>query len=285
MATAATLRARGGGPGGRAAHPHHRRPSPSSSHLATGAALASGLLASSCCVLQLALNAASIGCAGFSALTPYRHVFRALTAASLAALAARQGLTDRRTLATAALALALAASSDVLGAANRGLGGGRAPDGSSSPLPLLPLPPLPPLVAAGLRRALAPLDLPPSHFLRAYLDAALVKGGGVGGGGGAETEATTTQAPKRVALRVRGIRCEACAARVKGALLLHGAGGKGQVINATVETGSGEAVVYVLGEEEAEEERARSLVAAIEGLNAGYEVVAVEEEDGGGRVD
>jgi hypothetical protein len=45
-------------------------------------ALTGGLLSSSCCVIQLVLNYTSIGCAGFSALTPYKHVFRAITGAS-----------------------------------------------------------------------------------------------------------------------------------------------------------------------------------------------------------
>lgn len=228
----------------------------------TATALTSGLLASSCCVLQLALNAASIGCAGFSALTPYRPFFRALTAASLAALAARQGLTDRRTLATAAAALALAASSDVLAAVNRRGGGGET-------TPTTPLPPmllLPPLVAAPLRRALAPLNLPP--VLRAYLDAVTLP----------PPPPPSTDAPKRVALRVKGIRCEACAARVRGALQRVPG-----VLNATVDVDRGEAVAYVVGSDEEQDE----LVAAVEGLKAGYEaeVLVLEEEDAGGGGD
>jgi copper chaperone CopZ len=248
--------------------------SASSSYVATTAALASGLLASSCCVLQLALNAASIGCAGFSVLTPWRPLFRALTAASLAALAARQGLTDRRTLATAAAALALAASSDVLAAVNRR---GEVSLSSRPPPPFFPLPPmllLPPLVAAPLRRALAPLNLPDSHFLRVYLDAALAQGGGGGGGGGTLAGA----AARNVTLRVRGVRCEACAARVRGAL----AGVPGVVAAAVdvVDGAGGEAAVVVsvkgTGEEGADRGR---LVAALEALNAGYEVVAEQEEE------
>lgn len=50
-----------------------------------GLAVLGGLLSSSCCVLQLFLNALSVGCAGFSALTPYRPLFLALTASSLGA--------------------------------------------------------------------------------------------------------------------------------------------------------------------------------------------------------
>ncbi|KAJ3111942.1 hypothetical protein HK100_002502 [Physocladia obscura] len=42
-------------------------------------AIAGSLLGSSCCVIQLALNAFSIGCSGFSALDPFREIFTALT--------------------------------------------------------------------------------------------------------------------------------------------------------------------------------------------------------------
>ncbi|KAG0261284.1 hypothetical protein DFQ27_003071 [Actinomortierella ambigua] len=38
-----------------------------------------GLLTSSCCIIQLVLNAFSIGCAGFSVLTPFRPVFLSLS--------------------------------------------------------------------------------------------------------------------------------------------------------------------------------------------------------------
>ncbi|KAI8983768.1 hypothetical protein BDB01DRAFT_114407 [Pilobolus umbonatus] len=37
------------------------------------------LLSSSCCIIQLILNACSISCAGFSVLTPYRPFFTAMT--------------------------------------------------------------------------------------------------------------------------------------------------------------------------------------------------------------
>lgn len=48
-------------------------------------ALLGGLAGSSCCLLQLLLNALGLGCAGFAALTPWRPVFVALTCAALAA--------------------------------------------------------------------------------------------------------------------------------------------------------------------------------------------------------
>ncbi|KAG0219170.1 hypothetical protein B0O80DRAFT_502201 [Mortierella sp. GBAus27b] len=42
-------------------------------------AAALGLLSSSCCVIQLVLNAFSIGCAGFSVLTPFRPIFTSIS--------------------------------------------------------------------------------------------------------------------------------------------------------------------------------------------------------------
>lgn len=81
-------------------------------------ALTGGLLASSCCVVQLALNALSVGCAGFSVLRPYRPHLRAATAALLALLLVRHGA-SRRTLGTAVAALLLTYSEDAVGAANR----------------------------------------------------------------------------------------------------------------------------------------------------------------------
>ncbi|RKP05748.1 hypothetical protein THASP1DRAFT_32412 [Thamnocephalis sphaerospora] len=50
------------------------------------APLAAGLLASSCCIVQLAFNLLALPCAGFSVLTPYRPFFLALTSISLAHL-------------------------------------------------------------------------------------------------------------------------------------------------------------------------------------------------------
>lgn len=52
---------------------------------AASLALLGGLAGSSCCLLQLLLNALGLGCAGFAALTPWRPVFIALTCAALAA--------------------------------------------------------------------------------------------------------------------------------------------------------------------------------------------------------
>ncbi|KAK3842200.1 MAG: hypothetical protein J3R72DRAFT_443925 [Linnemannia gamsii] len=51
-------------------------PSPRWSYIT---AVAFGLLSSSCCLIQLALNLMSVGCAGFSILTPYRPLFLAFS--------------------------------------------------------------------------------------------------------------------------------------------------------------------------------------------------------------
>ena len=45
-----------------------------------------GLLCSSCCLVQLGLNSLSIGCAGFSTLTPYRYIDIFLDPVSLTSL-------------------------------------------------------------------------------------------------------------------------------------------------------------------------------------------------------
>jgi copper chaperone CopZ len=159
-------------------------------------------------------------------------------------------------LATAAAALALAASSDVLAALNRRGGGGE----TTATTPLPPMLLLPPLVAAPLRRALAPLNLPP--VLRAYLDAVTLP-----------PPPPPPLAPKKVALRVKGIRCEACAARVRGALQRVPG-----VLNATVDVDRGEAVAYVMSGSDEEQDE---LVAAVEGLKAGYEAEVLEVDGRG----
>ncbi|KAK9795948.1 hypothetical protein WJX73_002658 [Symbiochloris irregularis] len=76
-------------------------------------AVSGGLLASSCCVLQLVLNAFSVGCAGFSVLTPYRPVFAALTSASLA-YTHHKYRDRRRTLLALALAFSLGSAPEIV---------------------------------------------------------------------------------------------------------------------------------------------------------------------------
>jgi len=72
-----------------------------------------GLLASSCCVIQLGLNTMSLGCAGFSVLTPYRPVFLSMTGIFLGTLFFRQGM-NKNTLTTSAIALTLTLSPEMV---------------------------------------------------------------------------------------------------------------------------------------------------------------------------
>eukprot|EP00884_Botryococcus_braunii_P021464 jgi/Botrbrau1/8000/Bobra.384_2s0026.1 len=83
-------------------------------------AVLGGLLSSQCCVIQLALNAMSVGCAGFSVLSPYRPAFLAVTTAGLL-YTHRKYRNPRQTLCAAIVALALSASPEVVRAYNMGI--------------------------------------------------------------------------------------------------------------------------------------------------------------------
>eukprot|EP00879_Flechtneria_rotunda_P005147 GHRR01005429.1.p1 GENE.GHRR01005429.1~~GHRR01005429.1.p1 ORF type:complete len:213 (+),score=21.16 GHRR01005429.1:279-917(+) len=82
-------------------------------------AVTGGLLCSSCCVVQLLLNYTSIGCAGFSALTPYKNYFRVLNAGFLGYIIIQNGF-SRRTLTTVAVSILLMFSQDILSLHNSG---------------------------------------------------------------------------------------------------------------------------------------------------------------------
>lgn len=182
-------------------------------------ALTGGLLASSCCVVQLALNSLSVGCAGLSVFKPYRPGLRLLTAGMLALLLARHGV-SRGTIGTAVASLLLTFSDDALAAVNR--------QGS---LRLL-------LRRAGLLGRSRPA-----------------------GDGGADEG--RDPALVRWSVDVEGMRCQACAARVRGSVAaLYG------VRNATVELERGR--VEVFAEPGAVEGGALS--AAIGALDVSYAV-------------
>jgi len=104
------------------------------------AALAGGLLASSCCLVQLALNAFGLGCAGFAALDAWRAP---ALAAGLAALAAAHGRhrSKRRTVVWLSVMLALATSPEWTAAVGKA-GGVRAWAASARGAPPLPPPSL-----------------------------------------------------------------------------------------------------------------------------------------------
>src|SRR5689334_13007542 len=82
-------------------------------------AIITGLLSSSCCIIQLALNALSISCAGFSVLSPYRPFFLAITGAVIAYTIFHNGF-NQRTLFTILIAVVLSASPEIVGLHNEG---------------------------------------------------------------------------------------------------------------------------------------------------------------------
>ncbi len=63
------------------------------------------LLGSSCCVIQLVLNALNIGCAGFALLDPYRGLFTLLTIALLFWQGWRYGFSNWKTMVISSLLL------------------------------------------------------------------------------------------------------------------------------------------------------------------------------------
>ncbi|GIL95921.1 hypothetical protein Vretimale_1837 [Volvox reticuliferus] len=88
-------------------------PSSFATRVFTGLSLAGGLLSSSCCIIQLALNLMNLGCAGFAVLTPWKTQFRTFTFVALAHLIYRDKL-NRRSLLTIALTIALMFSQDAV---------------------------------------------------------------------------------------------------------------------------------------------------------------------------
>lgn len=204
----------------RARRPPSRDPEP----LVIGASLLGGLLASSCCVVQLALNSLSIGCAGFSLLRPYRHWMRLATAAMLGLLLARHGA-SRRTLGTVVASVLLTCSEDAVSAVNRA--------GSVRAL----------LQRASASASAALLARRHHHERRQPAAAAALI---------------------RWRLDVEGMRCQACAARVRSAVAsLPG------VRNATVELEGGRLDVWCDG---AAAVRGEQLAAAVSSLDASYRV-------------
>jgi hypothetical protein len=91
--------------------------------LEVGGAVVGGLLSSSCCAVQLALNALSLGCAGFAVLDKLRPAFLALTVTGLTAKAlmydVRSPAALRRAVPTWLLALGLAATPELVKMVNR----------------------------------------------------------------------------------------------------------------------------------------------------------------------
>jgi copper chaperone CopZ len=118
------------------------------------------------------LNYTSIGCAGFSALTPYASYFRLLTGGFVTYLLWTHGLT-RRTFTTAALSGLLIISQDLVKLHNSGELG-------------------------NVQQVLAQYGLLPAAWKSSTAGAPI--------------------AAHRILLQVQGMRCESCAARLRGNL-------------------------------------------------------------------
>lgn len=73
-----------------------------------------GLLSSSCCVVQLVLNYFSISCAGFAVLTPYRNVLSSITILLLSYNVYSKGLKNRHALLSVLLSVAFMISPEVV---------------------------------------------------------------------------------------------------------------------------------------------------------------------------
>jgi len=94
---------------------------------------------SSCCMIQLVLNALTFGCAGFSVLTPYKGVFRLVALAGAMAVLARGKQPLKWKILAACVGLGMSFSEDLLGAYNKGslslpglaIRGATGPSGSS----------------------------------------------------------------------------------------------------------------------------------------------------------
>ncbi|KAG0344127.1 hypothetical protein BG004_004714 [Podila humilis] len=84
-------------------------------------ALALGLLSSSCCVIQLVLNAFSIGCAGFSVLTPLRPVFLGISFGLVLYTVFKYRLTAR-TIVTLFITLGLTITPEMVAVVNQSNG-------------------------------------------------------------------------------------------------------------------------------------------------------------------
>ncbi|KAI9359237.1 hypothetical protein DFJ73DRAFT_757695 [Zopfochytrium polystomum] len=170
---------------------------------ASSAAIApiAALLASSCCVVQLLLNAFSIGCAGFAVLDPYAPVFAALCLAALSASWLANGRVASRSLVRSALlSAALLASPQIVAAYNRSptlLFGSRGSLWSS--------------LVAGSAAALIPSGWWPARETAVYPQPPAAPAA-------AEPEPVTITCRVESAWSLSGLKCEGCAARIKTAI-------------------------------------------------------------------
>lgn len=83
-------------------------------------AITTGLLGSSCCIIQLILNIFSISCAGFSILTPYRPIFLSFTTILILYTITKYGINSKQTLVTLLISLSLSSSPELVSLYNQG---------------------------------------------------------------------------------------------------------------------------------------------------------------------
>ncbi|KAK3820620.1 MAG: hypothetical protein JOS17DRAFT_793977 [Linnemannia elongata] len=189
-------------------------PSPRWSYIS---AVTLGLLSSSCCLIQLALNLMSIGCAGFSVLTPYRPLFLAFSSLLVLVTIYKYRWSSRTTL-TLALVLALTTTPEMVAVYNQSSTGSlqRLPDTLlAAPSSILRLPTflenvqwsIPAFLTApsGVMKHDEPIAVEPVQS--SSQDQAIGTGGlGSSGSGGMFM---------KYVVQIDGMACEACASRLR----------------------------------------------------------------------
>ncbi|KAF9922328.1 hypothetical protein FBU30_007593 [Linnemannia zychae] len=187
----------------------------SSSYWSYMSAIAVGLLSSSCCIIQMVLNLMSIGCAGFSVLTPYRPLFLAISSLLVLYTLYKYKWSSRSAI-TLALVLTLTTTPEMVAMYNQSSTGSlqRIPDSSKGPLSILHLSPLIdnvqraiPSFLTSLRGAAdnKPKDVVPSAMASSQ-DASQEQGG---------IESIAGDIFIKYVVQIEGMACEACASRLR----------------------------------------------------------------------
>ncbi|KAF8928545.1 hypothetical protein BGZ47_001539 [Haplosporangium gracile] len=189
------------------------------SHWSYISAVTLGLLSSSCCLIQLALNLMSVGCAGFSVLTTYRPLFLVFSS-FLVLVTFYKYRWSSKTALTLALVLTLTTTPEMLAVYNQSSTGSlkRLPNTFllATPSSILRLPTFlenvkwgVPTYLAALRDmksdepiAAAPVSVQPSSQDQAVGSSAV----GSSGSGGMFI---------KYVVRIDGMACEACASRLR----------------------------------------------------------------------
>ena len=231
-------------------------------------ALVGGLLSSSCCIVQLALNALAFGCAGFAALDKFRAPAAAATAAALVFSERRRRRRQHRkasniwrALLPFALAGLLAASPEITAAVSR-YGG---------------------VSSAVMRAKEFAFELSP---LKAFSSSSSSLFSSSDAGSASASAAAIVVKKKKTKLRLTGVKCAACGERARaaaaGAASPFGAAVSvdWQKAEATVEIPSSGPCVGEGCAQEASDHADSVLSGVIEALGgAGFGASAAEEEE------